>query len=69
MASSRDFGTEPLWRVADCARALSVHPRTIYLLSERGELPSVKIGRSLRFDPRAIRAFIERGGSVKAGAR
>jgi excisionase family DNA binding protein len=64
-----DRGIEPLVRAEAVARELAVAPRTVFVMAARGEIPCVRIGRAVRFDPRAIRRFIERGGTVKAGSR
>jgi excisionase family DNA binding protein len=36
-----------------------------YDLARRGQLPSVKIGRRVRFDPDAVERFIESGGNAR----
>ncbi len=36
----------------------------IYELAREGELPCVRFGRAVRFDPRAIREWIEAGGTA-----
>ena len=64
---NRSIDAEPLWKAADVARALAISTRTVYVMSERGALPSVKIGRAVRFDPAAIRRFVATGGN--GGAR
>jgi excisionase family DNA binding protein len=46
--------------VADVARFLAVSQRQVYLLLERDELPSVRVGTRLRFVPEEIRAYLER---------
>lgn len=51
---------EPLLRVEDVAELLAVRPSTVYELSRRRRdpLPFVRIGRSKRFDRRAIAAWV-----------
>lgn len=51
---------EPLWKVPDVARFLSMSPSWVYKKAEAGRLPCVRIGASLRFRPEEIRAFLER---------
>lgn len=46
--------------VADVARFLSVSRRQVYLFVERGELPTVRVGRRIRFVPDEIWAYLER---------
>jgi excisionase family DNA binding protein len=69
MANSHGTDAEPLWKAAQVARALAISTRTVYIMSQRGELPSVKIGRSVRWDPRAVRQWISNGGTGKASTR
>ena len=49
---------EPLWAVADVARYLGASESWVYHQSEARELPCVKFGRLLRFEPDAIRAYV-----------
>ncbi|HEX8912801.1 MAG TPA: helix-turn-helix domain-containing protein [Humisphaera sp.] len=44
----------------DAARALGVSERTLFSLTKRGDLPAVRIGRSVRYDPADLRVFVER---------
>jgi excisionase family DNA binding protein len=46
-----------LWRVQDVARALNVSRSWVYQQAERGELPAIRLGGLLRFDPEAVRAW------------
>lgn len=50
------------------ARLLSVSERTLWSLSNRGELASVKIGRRRLYDPRDLTAFIDRQKTPAATA-
>jgi excisionase family DNA binding protein len=56
-----------LWTWREVARALKVSRSWIYAKAERGELPSLRVGGMLRFDPAAIRRFATtpaQGGTV-----
>jgi excisionase family DNA binding protein len=57
-----------LWTVDDVAKRLAV-PRTwIYKAAARGELPSIKLGKYLRFEPEQIEAWLaaqQRGGKER----
>ncbi len=55
---------EPLMRAQDVAELLAVRPSTVFELSRRrlDPLPSVKIGRSKRFDRVAVSAWVARQG-------
>lgn len=55
--------TEPiriLLDIRETARALKLSDRTVWSLANTGELRSVRIGRSRRFDLRDVHAFVER---------
>ena len=48
-----------LLNAQEVAAALNMGLSTIYMLVERGELPSVRIGRSVRIRPEDLEKFIE----------
>ncbi len=48
---------ERLWTVDDVARYLTASRSWVYKAAERGDLPCLRIGSMLRFDPAAVRAF------------
>ena len=54
--------TDPdqLLTYAETARLLDLSQRTIWALVNRGEIPSLHIGRSVRIRRRALIAWIER---------
>jgi len=43
-----------LLNVAEVARFLGLHEKTVYEWAARGRLPCVRVGSRLRFDPRDI---------------
>ena len=43
----------------DVAAALNMGLSTVYQLVDRGELPSIRIGRSVRIRPEDLEKFIE----------
>lgn len=49
---------ESLWTVADVAAFLKASRRWVYQRVESGELPHLKLGGLIRFDPEAVRAFV-----------
>lgn len=59
MRDSSDSETRPgaLWTAIDAARFLKVSRSWIYQRAEAGELPCLRIGGLIRFDPEAVRAF------------
>jgi excisionase family DNA binding protein len=42
------------------ARSLAISERTLWDLTKRGEIPVVRIGRSVRYDPEDLKAWIDR---------
>ena len=48
-----------LWTSRESAAALSVSERTLWKLTNEGDIPCVRIGRSVRYDPADIRAWID----------
>lgn len=69
------FGVErrvqrTLWDVRDVAKYLKASVSWVYKASERRELPCIRVGGLLRFDPAAVRAFAlgtsEGSGSMEA---
>lgn len=49
---------EGLWRVAEVAAFLGVHPKDVYAWALRGDLPCVRLGRRVRFDPGDVRRWV-----------
>ena len=43
----------------EAAAKLSMSQRTLWTLTASGEIPRVKIGRLVRYDPRDLRRWIE----------
>jgi excisionase family DNA binding protein len=58
--------SDRLLSVAEVADRLHVNTTWVYQQSLAGRLPSRKIGRYLRFDPREVDAFVE---AAPRGAR
>ena len=60
MFSTPETTVQPMLLTArQTARMLSISERSLYSLTKAGDLPVVKIGRSVRYDPVDIRAWIE----------
>jgi len=51
--------TDQFYTVRTLAEKLALTPMTIYRMVDQGKLPAVKIGKSIRFNPQAIDAFLE----------
>ncbi|HZH18376.1 MAG TPA: helix-turn-helix domain-containing protein [Archangium sp.] len=54
---------ETLWDANDVARFLKASRSWVYQQAQAGQLPCVKIGGLLRFEPEAIRTFIKGQGA------
>ncbi|HEY3451681.1 MAG TPA: helix-turn-helix domain-containing protein [Myxococcales bacterium] len=50
---------ENLWTVARVAKFLDLSTCWVYRAAERDELPVLRIGAALRFDPAEIRAWLK----------
>jgi excisionase family DNA binding protein len=48
----------------DAAKALAVCEKTLWAITDRGEIPVVRIGRSVRYDPQDLSRWIESRKSV-----
>ena len=59
MSSSIPATTQLLLRPADAAQALAISPRKLWAMTASGEVPCVRLGRSVRYDPDDLRAWIE----------
>ena len=53
----REDGGEALWKVKEVGRYLSVSESMVYKLAGTGELPCLRIGTCLRFEPDLVRRF------------
>jgi excisionase family DNA binding protein len=56
--SNGDIGRR-LLKVEEAARFLGLNVDTVYRKARMREVPSVKVGRALRFDIRALERFVE----------
>jgi predicted DNA-binding transcriptional regulator AlpA len=57
---------EPLLlRPIDAAKSLAISPSLLWKLTRAGKIPAVRLNRSLRYDPEALRQWIaDRQNSV-----
>ncbi len=55
----------PLGLAGDVARRLACDKYQVYQLAREKKIPSVRIGRSIRFDLEAIELFIYQGGTSR----
>ncbi len=49
----------------EAAKSLAISERTLWTLTQRGDLPCVRIGRSVRYSPRQLQAWIERQSAAE----
>lgn len=54
-----ELAQKPNWRDTDTAKFLDVSPSMVRQLVMRREIPHIKIGKSLRFDPIEVRAWLD----------
>ncbi len=52
--------TPQLLSEADAAKYLSICPRTLWGLRASGEIPFLRVGRSIRYDTDDLKTFIAR---------
>ena len=64
MSANEHNAEQQLWDATDVAQYLKVSRSWVYHRAESGELPCLRIGGLLRFDPQAIHAFA-RGASPR----
>jgi excisionase family DNA binding protein len=57
--------TEKLFRADVLAEVLDTSTYRVYEMAREGLIPTVRIGRQVRFDPVAIRQWIESGGTAR----
>ena len=48
----------------DTAKSLAISERTLWTLTRQGIIPAVRIGRSVRYDPRDLNEWIEKQKAV-----
>ena len=57
---------EMLWTAREVATYLRASLSWVYKAAERGELPCIRLGAMLRFDPSAIRAWLDARAAASA---
>lgn len=60
-----DTAREPLLTIGEVSELLNISPSSVSRLSKSGEIPCVRLKRSVRFSPAVIRHLIE-GSRVDA---
>jgi excisionase family DNA binding protein len=60
---------EPLLlTVRQAAKVLSISERTLFTLTQDGQIPAVRFGRSVRYDPVDLRAWINSAKKSQIGS-
>jgi excisionase family DNA binding protein len=59
------FGNLKLLTAEEVADLLRVNRSSVYRWVERGLLPAIKVGRTVRFNPDVVKAVLERGLAQK----
>ena len=68
-ATRREPQDEPLLvDVPTAAKMLSICSKTLWALTDSGQITAVRIGRSVRYDPDDLRTWIARTKATKAAA-
>jgi excisionase family DNA binding protein len=49
------------------AKLLNISERTLWTLTNEGKIPCVRVGRSVRYDPNDLRAWIASAKSTSTG--
>jgi excisionase family DNA binding protein len=57
-------GKKEALRVADVARILDVSIKKVYRMAAKGQIPSLKISNSIRFDPQDIAVWLRSQSST-----
>ena len=57
MNAAQEEAADILWDARDVARFLKASRSWVYHRAEAGELPCLRVGGLLRFDPATVRAF------------
>jgi excisionase family DNA binding protein len=54
-----------LWKRSQAAKALGISERTLWSLTQAGTIPYVKIGRSVRYAPDELKAWVSAQKSME----
>jgi excisionase family DNA binding protein len=58
--ASRSLARPSLLKTDEVAEILAISTRKLWVLTNRGDLPSVRIGRCVRYELRDLDAFVQR---------
>ena len=55
-----ESNVEPLlWSAPESAKALAISAKTLWRMTKDGQIPSVRIGRAVRYSPKDIAAWVD----------
>lgn len=60
MKATRPVPKALLWDAPQTSEALGVSRRKLWTMTANGEIPSVKLGRLVRYRPEAVEAYLAR---------
>ena len=58
---------EPLLNARQAATVLNISERLLWSLTNRGDVPCVRLGRNVRYDPADLKQFITNAKRVTRG--
>jgi excisionase family DNA binding protein len=67
ITAARIGALEPLLDARDAANYLNLSVSWVYKAAEKGELPCLRIGSALRFEPEALRAWVKSKTRAQSG--
>ena len=53
-----------LMTASELASLTGIPKSRVYFLTRCGQLPHVRLGRAVRYDPAAVRAWLDQGGTI-----
>ena len=65
---NRPISAPMLMKPLEAARSLAISERTLWSLTNCGQIPCVRIGRAVRYDPADIRAWIDSQKNVASSS-
>lgn len=54
-----------LWTPKKAAAALGISPRLLWSRTKIGEIPCLRIGKAVRYSPKALQRFIDQASDAK----
>jgi len=54
---------QPLLSTEQTSKILGVTIRTLFTITQRGDLPCIKVGRSVRYDTRDLESYLKQNKS------